>query len=495
MPPSCPRRRRAAAALLSVALAASPTQCLGQAPANATLLQLNASTDALCLDGRPAFVYVSLAPSPSSVWVFSFGASPELAFCVDLASCLAVNASMAAQGAPPASFLLPGWGVQSRDCVDNPDFCNANHILFPMGAFTPGCDLGLMVAQEDVVVNASQALRFRGPQIIAAAVAALAGGGAGPLAGARSVLLTGVTFGGMAAVLAADIVQAALARTLPEPPAFKVLPVDALHPRYYSMVWMAWGNFFADSWLTPALQFLANVTGGQAGQPASAALRACAAGGLQPWECLYLNASLPYVAAPLFLLQQLGGVWDYQCAYEGAAPTNSLMQVECSKSSSTYRHYYECVQYPDLCSAAIVANFSIPLQRVYSGYANASFAGGRGAGSGYFLHSCYLGVYSMSGRGNTSVWNIISVNNVTMREAVSTWWHSGNTSAPLLYHDSYWNASGVPTGEGAGAAAPYHTHDGSDGALARGADLGAPIVPPWTSRYFTNPTCRGFPWY
>jgi hypothetical protein len=255
---------------------------------------------------------------------------------------------------------------------------------------------------------------------------------------------------------------------------------------------MAWGQFFTDSWLSPAFQFLANVTGGPAAQPASPALRACAAGGTPLWECLYLNASLPHVAAPMFLLQQLGAVWDYQCAYEGAAPTDSLLQVQCSKSSSTYRQEYTCVQYPDLCSAAIVANYSIPLQRQYSAYANASVR----AGSGYFLHSCYLGVYSLSGRGNTSVWNIISIGGMTMREAVSAWWAAGNASSPMLHHDGYWNASGVPPA-GAATAAAAAAAAGPPPSARRAATeaLGAPIVPPWTSRYFTNPTCRGFPWY
>ena len=509
LPRRCCTAAPAAALLLCAAqLAQLPARALCQAPPNATLLQLNAS-DALCLDGRPAYVYVSLAPRPSDTWVLNFGASPTLAMCIDLRSCLAARAYMAAQAAPPASLQLAGWGVQSRDCADNPDFCDANHVLFPIGAFAPGCDMGLLVSQEDLAVNASLSLRFRGPQILAAAIAALVGeGGGGPMAGARHVLLTGVTFGGMAAVLAADLVQAQLARALPAPlQRFGVLPVDAIHPRYYSMVWMAWGDFFTDSWLTPAFQFLANVTGGPAAQPASPALRACAAGGLPPWQCLYLNASLPHVSAPLFLIQQMGAVWDFQCAYEGAAPTDSLMQVQCSKSSSTYERYYTCVQYPDLCSAAIVANFSIPLQRVYSAYANASaLAPGKGRGGGYFLHSCYLGVYSLSGRGNTSVWNIISVGGVTMREAVSTWWASGgNNSAPMLYHDSLWNASGVPPAAAGTELLPegvgeYHHHGGGGGSGESGAPrpgdgLGAPIVPPWTSRYFTNPTCRGFPWY
>ena len=49
--------------------------------------------------------------------------------------------------------------------------------------------------------------------------------------------------------------------------------------------------------------------------------------------------------------------------------------------------------------------------------------------------------------------------------------------------DSVWNASGVPP-PGAGAR---HVHN-----LGAGK---APPVPWYTSRFFTNPTCRGFPWY
>lgn len=478
------------------------SSCLGQAPPNATLLQLN-DPQALCLDGSPAFVYVSLSPQPSDLWVLNFGSSPTLAFCLDERSCIAIADYMSSQ-TPPPYFLLSGWGIQSRNCIDNPDFCNANHIFFPIGAFSPGCDLGLMISRYDVVINETFSLKFRGPQIITATLSALIDGGNGPMASARSVLLTGVTFGGMAAVLAADFIQSELIRVLPSVNRYKVIPVDAIHPRYYSMVWMAWGNFFSDTFMTPAFQFLANVTAGPDESPASTTLQACTGNGSLPlWECLYLNASLPHVTSPLFLVQQLSAVWDSQCMFEGAAPTDNLMQVECSKSSSTYEHYYTCVQYPDLCSPFIVSNFSIPLQHEYSSYANTSILNG----NGYFLHSCYLGVYSMSGRGNTSVWNIITVGGVTLQQAISLWWTNStrnnkelsSSSSPMLYHDCYWNASGVPPSSSLTSAVDddqYHSYSYGGRDIDGWQDkVGAPIVPPWTSRYFCNPTCRGFPWY
>jgi len=103
--------------------------------------------------------------------------------------------------------------------------------MFPIGAFSPGCDLGLMISKYDLIVNDTFSLKFRGPQIINATISALIDGGSGPLADAQSVLLTGVTFGGMGAVLAADLVHEELQRSLPNLQTFKVLPVDAIHPR------------------------------------------------------------------------------------------------------------------------------------------------------------------------------------------------------------------------------------------------------------------------
>ena len=384
--------------------------------------------------------------------------------------------------------------------------------MFPIGVFSPGCDLGLMISKYDLIVNETFSLKFRGPQIINATISALIDNGSGPLANAQSVLLTGVTFGGMAVVLAADLVHEELQRSLPTLQTFKVLPVDAIHPRYYSMVWMAWNNFFSDSWMTSAFQFLANVTSNSFNNtPASLPLQSCTINGTIPlYECLYLNASLPYVTSPMFLVQQLSAVWDNQCMYEGAAPTDNLMQVECSKASSIYKHYYTCVQYPDLCDSFIVANFSIPLQQVYSSYANTSIiTSSQSIENGYFLHSCYLGVYSMSGRGNTSVWNIITINGITMREAISAWWTGTNitlnkmdtteTTNSMLHHDCYWNASGIPPlldidKDTTTMKDTYQTYTSSN--FQKSSEgLDAPIVPPWTSRYFCNPTCRGFPWY
>ena len=59
-----------------------------------------------------------------------------------------------------------------------------------------------MVSQYDLAINETFSLHFRGPQIIHAALTSLTNDATKPMLNASQVLLTGVTFGGLASVLA-----------------------------------------------------------------------------------------------------------------------------------------------------------------------------------------------------------------------------------------------------------------------------------------------------
>merc|ERR1712192_91167 len=120
-------------------------------------------------------------------------------------------------------------------------------------------------------------------------------------------------------------------------------------------------------------------------------------------------------------------------------------------------------------------------------------------GNGGFFHSCYLGSYINTDFGTTDathfpralngIWNEITVGGKTMQEAVSEWWN-GDVSKPASFlQDTFWNASGVPP-------TAMETHRAR---MLRGDnpidDQKTPIVPWYTNKYITNPSCRGFPWY
>ena len=148
---------------------------------------------------------------------------------------------------------------------------------------------------------------------------------------------------------------------------------------------------------------------------------------------------------------------------------------------------YTCVQYPDLCDAAIIGSWWAPAQKQYLSDYNAK----RGSNGGFF-HQCFLGSYFEESFGTTpqaaghvnrpvsGVWNQITVGGKTMQQAISEFWNTPmDSQAPgKFYQDDVWDPAGKPP-------------SGLEGR----AEGGAPVVPWWSARWMTNPTCRGFPWY
>lgn len=87
-----------------------------------------------------------------------------------------------------------------------------------------------------------------------------------------------------------------------------------------------------------------------------------------------------------------------------------------------------------------------------------------------------------------AVWNQISVGGKTMREAISEWWAQADPSKPGPWlADCTWDPQGKPPI--AAVSFVDETNSGDDEAER------APPVPFYTSRFFCNPTCSGFPWY
>jgi hypothetical protein len=140
--------------------------------------------------------------------------------------------------------------------------------------------------------------------------------------------------------------------------------------------------------------------------------------------------------------------------------------------------------------------------------------------NGAFFHSCYLGSYwgmtfACSEAGTAScaqvprqrdgVWNQIAIKGRTMRQAVGDWW----VGKPAVVYDPPWNPQGKPPQSrssveaAASSATPaaetthhqFHSSGHPDEQAGVRAGGGAPRVPWYTSHFYTNPTCRGYPWY
>ena len=188
-------------------------------------------------------------------------------------------------------------------------------------------------------------------------------------------------------------------------------------------------------------------------------------------------------------------VWDTQCMFDGTLLPGSILQIACSNH---HIDMYDCAQYSDLCKPELVRDYLLPAQKIYVG--DAAPLGAK-KGSGGFMHTCFLGAYFFNnykknftdnkGQHHVTppdklgIWQQIEVGGISMRDAISRWWHAADGAPPQLHVDALWDPSGTP---------PHDvTVDGIASSLERTAK--APPVPWYTSRYMQNPTCRGFPWY
>lgn len=86
------------------------------------------------------------------------------------------------------------------------------------------------------------------------------------------------------------------------------------------------------------------------------------------------------------------------------------------------------------------------------------------------------------------VWNIITVQGKTMQEAVSDWWLGTSPTANKFYADAVWDATGKPP------SSPNRFVSRIAQSALNGSAR-APVVPWYTARWLSNPSCRGFPWY
>ena len=98
---------------------------------------------------------------------------------------------------------------------------------------------------------------------------------------------------------------------------------------------------------------------------------------------------LPTVKTDLFAVNQMVATWDVQCAYEGQ-PSGNILQVACSERGNYFKAQYTCVQYPDLCDAAIVAAWWAPAQNEYVSLYQTAGTKNKNGGGGFF-HQVGLG--------------------------------------------------------------------------------------------------------
>jgi hypothetical protein len=213
---------------------------------------------AVCINGCPASVRAAVRDP--NLWVITLGslsAPGGAGWCLTPEACAweanqPWNATDNKKAdpfcfttAPPPAPLSNG-GLQSTDCDENPVFCEASH------AMISGCDLGMWMGDGVAVYTGkngdgngtfngsannqpaswlpgSTTMHFKGQSILRESVTKLASLG---MSRATHVLVTGFVWSGTGLVYHADTIGDLIKAAVPSLQVFKVLPVDAVHPKF-----------------------------------------------------------------------------------------------------------------------------------------------------------------------------------------------------------------------------------------------------------------------
>ena len=220
-----------------------------------------------------------------------------------------------------------------------------------------------------------------------------------------------------------------------------------------------------------------------------------------------------------------------QCVFNGQ-PLGNILQINCDTGahSGSFRYAHSCTQYADKCPPTFIKNWTTPLQQQsIQDYIDAGVP--QRANSGGFFHSCYLGNMVPSRYNSTGQWQLLTINNVSMQQAVADWWASLDATKPTVravvrpasnyphtHFDCVWNSSNPMLSSATDETRYASPKTGSVfdmvnfrllsafrrfqrflsamNATERERSGGAPAVPSYVNHYFCNPSCAAFrTWY
>ena len=393
-----------------------------------------------CLNGQAPVVWVN-ASAQVKDWVVQIGSqSITTSFCISEKTCaLFATPPTGPPPPPPGPMAVSNAGPQSSDCTINPTFCKFNQ------AQISDCTMDLLLGDNDETMaaetNGSVTAHFQGQKLLKASLAKLAELG---LSAAERVLLNGVGWGGTSVILNADSVGAQLKTLAPGLKDYRAVAADAIHPKRFHLLWSdhdgPGGNIGGQPYdaLTGWLEAHTKLS-----KPDAALEPGCKARNPQaPWLCLYVNETLPFVTTPIYLVNQMASIWDTFCNIDGVE-TDDALQISCTPHGDfAIMEWHYCFQYvnhgrPRTCTAPQIMYVVRPFQEQYINETKAAGLMNR-SGNGAFMHSCHSGGYWVSADGPKGEWNMISVGNVTMQQAVSAWWDKPTSAPSTFIADCFW---------------------------------------------------------
>ena len=376
------------AATAAAAAAATPAQ-----PSNWSLVFLDTSLGALCLDGSPpAYYYRPGVGAGQNKWILHMQGG---GWCTSTGDCssranssLGSSTSWPRTGAPTADG--GDAGILSPDPAVNPLFHDW------AVAYLGYCDGGSYagsVAEPVPVGPGSDVIFYRGRHILDAFVAKLLSAG---VASASDVILSGCSAGGLAVFLHADYVGS----LLPPSVRFSAAPGAGFFLADFQQFGGGYEYLANYQWVAATMNVTANVDAGcvayYTAQP-----------GAPLWKCFTAPYTLPFVTTPTFVSNSLADSWQ----------AGNIMAFKCDPTGSACNATE--IAYLDSFRAAMVAAMAPVLQSKTHGA---------------FLQECFVHVVL----GTDRSWNGTRVGGQTMTDTFQRWYYGTGPAASAVAVDGPW---------------------------------------------------------
>jgi len=314
------------------------------------------------------------------------------------------------------------------DCMQNPTFCNFTKVAIRY------CDGFSFVGDRDApLVVHGRPLYFRGRRILRAVLALLQA--KHQLHHAQSVMITGCSAGGLAAILNADMIAGEVRNMAPRISKILAVPSSGFFPDHATISGTrGYGSAMRNAFAMHNAKGTCTAAMLQRGEPVS--------------NCAFAEHAVRHSTTPLFLLQSTVDRWSTACVLTASEAIGSSRAgcdiFYCEDVCSSEKDWLNCTDFwagtPEMCTDGQIVQLnsfnSDGAQRLRTAlnYAHPK--------SQIFMHSCHF----HCGANHFDFWNTWKFDGVTMNEAVSAWWLSngslfiGSDHDPCMWHT---NASTV----------------------------------------------------
>eukprot|EP01059_Diplonema_ambulator_P001593 TRINITY_DN11361_c0_g1_i1.p1 TRINITY_DN11361_c0_g1~~TRINITY_DN11361_c0_g1_i1.p1 ORF type:complete len:430 (+),score=71.67 TRINITY_DN11361_c0_g1_i1:50-1291(+) len=363
---------------------------------------------AVCIDGTPGGFYYKSGEGTKWMLFLQGGG-----WCYDEEDCY--QRSLTDLG---SSKVMSGNqtvdGVMSSDCGVNPDFCNFNMVMFAY------CDGNSFSGNTDSpVIYKNTKLYFRGKRILDAVLATLST--KYNLHAATEVILAGCSAGGLATYLHTEYFASYFAANNVRLARFKSLSLSGFfldHP-----------NLDGVAVYRPEIQYIHNLSNAsQGGSLNPGCLKAYPT---ETWKCNFAQYTVPFIESPVMVLNSAYDLWQVQCIYTSELPPGFPNQTDPNHGHcNAMPSWSKCVNNPDNCNDTEIVTMNQYITD-FTATLGSNPAYSR-AGNGAFIHSCHTHCEAKEDNYYTG----ITIDNVTMQQAVSKWWNAPDTDPASSHHYS-----------------------------------------------------------